>query len=137
MESAEGETNPSDGESDELQSHRQKSAGDEEDDDDGESIFPLVGDPGDPAPTRKAAPVGRVAQSMPLATTANAPSSIGVGGSDVDASPVSTSPGSNADGAIPTPVLGGREARRIEWTAAGPTGTVEGRTSRSTIGGGR
>ena len=85
MESAEGETNPSDGESDELQSHRQKSAGDEEDDDDEESIFPLVVDP---APTRKAAPVGRAAQSMPLATTADAPLSIGVGGSGVDASPV-------------------------------------------------
>ena len=125
MESVKGETNPSDGESDELQSDRQKSAGDEEDDDDEESMIPLVVDP---APTRKAAPVGRAAQSMPLATTADAPLSIGVGGSDVDASPVSTSPGSNADGAIPSPVLGGREARRLEWTAAGPTGTVEGRT---------
>ena len=39
----EGETNPSDSDSDELQSDRQKSAGDEEDDDDEESIFPLVG----------------------------------------------------------------------------------------------
>ena len=125
MESVEGKTNPSDGESDELQSDRQKSAGDEEDDDDEESRFPLVGDP---APTRKVSPVGRAAQSMPLATTAHAPLSIGVGGSDVDASPVSTSPGSNADGAMPLPVLCGREARRLEWTAAGPTGTVDGRT---------
>ena len=25
-------------------------------------------------------------------------------------------------------MLGGREARRLEWTAAGPTGTVDGRT---------
>ena len=56
-------------------------------------------------------------------------SSIGVGGSDVDASPVSTSPGSNADCAMPSPVLGGREARWLEWAAAGPTGTVDGRTS--------
>ena len=55
-------------------------------------------------------------------------SSIGVGGSDVDASPVSTSPGSNADGAMLSPVLGGRVARRLEWRVAGPTGTVEGRT---------
>ena len=89
---------------------------------------------------------------MPLATTANAPLSIvrpakassqsivvkspervynsrtGVGGSDVNTSPVSTSPGSNADGAVPSPVMGGREVRRLEWTAAGSTGTVEGRT---------
>ena len=125
VESVEGETNPSDGKSDELQSNRQKSAGDEEDDDDEESIFPLVVDP---APTREAAPVERAAQSMPLATTADAQSSIGVGGSDADASPVSTSPGSNADGAMPSPVLGGREARRLEWTSAGLTGTVDGRT---------
>ena len=125
MESVEGETNPSDGESDELQSDRQKSAGDEEDDDDEESVFSLVVDP---APTRKAAPVGRTAQSMPLATTTDAPLSISVGGSDVDASPVPTSPGSNADGAMPSPVLGGREARRLEWTATGPTGAVDGRT---------
>ena len=55
-------------------------------------------------------------------------STTGVGGSDVNASPVSTSPGSNADGTISSPVLGGREARRLEWTAEGPTGTVEGRT---------
>ena len=54
--------------------------------------------------------------------------SIGVGGSDVDVSPASTSPGPNSNGAMPSPVLGGREARRLEWTAAGPTGTVEGRT---------
>ena len=149
MEPVEGETNASNGESDELQSDRQKSAGDEEDDDDEESIFPLVVDP---APTREAAPVGRAAQSMPLATTADVPlsvgrstkvnsqpievespervnnSSIGVRGSDVDASPISTSPGSNADGAMPSPVLGGREAHRLEWTAAGPTGTVDGHT---------
>ena len=59
MESVEGETNPSDGESDELQSDRQKSAGDEEYDDDEKSIFPLVVDP---APTREAASVGKAAQ---------------------------------------------------------------------------
>ena len=130
MESVEGEANPSDGESDELQSDRQ-SAGDEEDDDDEESIVPLVVDP---APTREAAPVGRAAtkanfQPIEVESPERANnSSIGVGGSDVDVNPVSTSPGSNADGAMPSPVLGGREARRLEWTAAGPTGTVEGRT---------
>ena len=131
MESVEGETNPSEGESDELQSDRQKSAGDEEDDDDEKSIFPLVVDP---APTREAAPVGRAAtkaNSQPIEVEsperANN-SSIGVGGSDVDASPISALPGSNADGAIPSPVRGGREARRLEWTVAGPTGTVDGRT---------
>ena len=59
--SVEGETNPSDGESDELQSDRQKSAEGEEDDNDEESIFPLVVDP---APTGEADPVGRAAQSM-------------------------------------------------------------------------
>ena len=58
MESVERETNPSDGESDELQSVIQKGAGDEKDDDDEESIFPLAVDP---APTREAAPVGRAA----------------------------------------------------------------------------
>ena len=57
MESVEGETNASNGESDELQFDCQKSAGDEEDDDDEESIFPLVVDL---APTREAAPVGRL-----------------------------------------------------------------------------
>ena len=149
MESMEGETNPGDGESDELQSDRQKSAGNEEDDGDEESIFPLAVDP---APTRKAAPVGRAVQSMPLATTADAPLSIGrptkanfqpieiesperdnnsiigVGGSDVDATLVSASSGSHADGAMPSPVLGGRGPRRLEWTAAVPTGPVDGRT---------
>ena len=30
--------------------------------------------------------------------------------------------------AIPPPVLGGREASRLKWTAEGPTGTVEGPT---------
>ena len=65
MESVKGETDASNGESDELQSDRQKSTGDEEDDDDEEFVFPVVVDP---APTRAAAPVGRAAQSMPLAT---------------------------------------------------------------------
>ena len=78
----------------------------------------------DPAPTRAAAPVGRAAQSMPLATTADATlstsrpnkansqpievesservnnSSIVIGESDVNASPVSISPESNADDAM-------------------------------------
>ena len=149
MEPEEGETNASNGESDELQFDRQKNAGDQEDDDDKEPIFLLVVDP---TPTRAIAPMGRAAQSMSLATTADAPlsidrptkansqpievespervnsSSIGVGGSDVNACPVSTSPGSNTDGTMPSPVLGGREARRLEWTATGPTSTVEGRT---------
>ena len=58
MESVEGETSPSDCVSNELQSDRQKSTGDEEDGDDEESIFPLIVDP---APTREAAPVGRAA----------------------------------------------------------------------------
>ena len=143
MKSVEGKTNASNGESDELQFDRQKSAGDEE------SIFPLAIDP---ASTRAAAPVGRVAHSMPLTTTADAPlsigrptktnsqptevesperinnSSIGVGVSDVNATPVATSPESNANGAMLSPVLGGWEACRLEWTRAGPTDTVEGRT---------
>ena len=147
MESAEGETNASNGESDELQFDHQKSAGNEEDDGDEESIFPPVINL---ASSRATASVRRAAQLMPLATTADAPlsmgratkansqpieverpdnSSIGVGGPDVDASTVSTSPGSNADGPMPSPMLGGREAPRLEWTAAGPTGTtVDGRT---------
>ena len=143
MNSVEGETNASNGESDELQFDRQKSAGDEK------SIFPLAIAP---ASTRAAAPVGRVAQSMPLTTTADAPlgigrptktnsqpieverperinnSSIGVGLSDINATPVATSPESNADGAMLSPVLGGWEACRLEWTKAGPTDMVEGRT---------
>ena len=44
MESVEGETNASNGESDELPFDRLKSAGDEEDDDDEESIFSLIVD---------------------------------------------------------------------------------------------
>ena len=143
MKSVEGETNASNGESDKLQFDRQKSAGDEK------SIFPLAIAP---ASTRAAAPVGRVAQSMPLTTTADAPlgigrptktnsqpievesperinnSSIGVGLSDINATPVATSPKSNADGAMLSPVLGGWEACRLEWTKSGPTDTVEGRT---------
>ena len=74
MEFVEVETNASNGESDELQSDRQKSAGDEEHDDDEESIFLLIVDP---APTWVAATAGRAAQSMPLATTADVPLSIG------------------------------------------------------------
>ena len=41
----EGQTNASNGESDDLQFDRQKSAENEEDDDDEESIFPVVVDP--------------------------------------------------------------------------------------------
>ena len=36
--------------------------------------------------------------------------------------------GTETGEAIPLPVLGGREAARLKWTAEGPTGTVEGRT---------
>ena len=36
--------------------------------------------------------------------------------------------GTETGEAIPPPVLGGREAARLKWTAEGPTGTVEGRT---------
>ena len=149
MESVERDPNACKVVSDELQSDRQKSAGDGEDDDDEESIVPLVVDP---APTRAAAPDGRAAQSMLLTTTAGVPLSIGgttkaysepigiespervkylsIGGgrSNVKASPVPTSPGSNTDGAMPLPVLGGTEARRLEWTAVGPSCPVEGRT---------
>ena len=67
MESVERKTNASNGESDELQFDRQKSAGYEENDDDREFFFPLVVDP---APIRAAAPVG-------LAPTADATLSIG------------------------------------------------------------
>ena len=70
MESVEGETNASNGESDDLQFDRQKSAGDEEDGDDEDSIFLLVVDP---APTRAAAPLGRAAQLMSLTTTDDFP----------------------------------------------------------------
>ena len=143
-------------ESDEAQSDRQRSGGDEEDDGDEKDIFSLIVDP---APTRAAsrvgkAPqalsltppsltpaatlVGRVSQAMPLSPTADAPSiigwpteanskpngvgsperinnpSIGGGESDVSGSPVPTSPGWIADGAMPSPVLSGREARRFE-----------------------
>ena len=53
MESVEGKANTTNGESDELQSDRQKYAEDEEDgDNDEELIFPLAVDP---APTRAAA----------------------------------------------------------------------------------
>ena len=74
MESAEGETNASNGESDELQFDHQKSAGNEEDDGDEESIFPPVINL---ASSRATASVRRAAQLMPLATTADAPLSIG------------------------------------------------------------
>ena len=63
MESVEGTTNVSNGASEELEFDRQKSAGDEEDDHEEESIFPLVIDPD---PTRAAAPVGNATQSMPI-----------------------------------------------------------------------
>ena len=36
--------------------------------------------------------------------------------------------GTETGEAIPPPVLGGREAARLKWTAEGPTGTGEGRT---------
>ena len=43
-------------------------------------------------------------------------------------SPVPSTRGTKTGEAIPLPVLGGREAARLKWTAEGPTGTVEGRT---------
>ena len=54
--------------------------------------------------------------------------SVGGGESDVinSVNPAPTSPGSNADGAMLSPLLGGRKARRLGWTAAGTTGTVKG-----------
>ena len=45
---------------------------------------------------------------------------------DASASPVPTSPGSNADGIMSSAVPGEREARRFEWTATDPN-TAEGR----------
>ena len=50
------ETDSSNGESDEVQSDRQRGAGEEEDDNNKDSTFSLVFDP---VPTREAAPVRR------------------------------------------------------------------------------
>ena len=47
---------------------------------------------------------------------------------DAQESPVPSTKGTEIGEAIPPPVLGGREAARLKWTAEGPTGTVEGRT---------
>ena len=47
---------------------------------------------------------------------------------DAQESPVPSTRGTETGEAIPPPVLGGREAARLNWTAEGPTGTVEGRT---------
>ena len=47
---------------------------------------------------------------------------------DAQESPVPPTRGTETGEAIPPPVLGGREAARLKWTAEGPTGTVEGRT---------
>ena len=47
---------------------------------------------------------------------------------DAQESPVPFTRGTETGEAIPPPVLGGREAARLKWTAKGPTGTVEGRT---------
>ena len=75
-----------------------------------------------PLTTKTNAPlsIGRPSNANSEPTEVQSPekvnnSSIGVGGSDVEARPVLTSPGSNADGAMPLPVLGRREARRLEW----------------------
>ena len=43
-------------------------------------------------------------------------------------SAVPSTRGTETGEAIPSPVLGGREAARLKWTAEGPTGTVEGQT---------
>ena len=47
---------------------------------------------------------------------------------DTQESPVPSTRGTETGEAIPPPVLGGREAARLKWTAKGSTGTVEGRT---------
>ena len=47
---------------------------------------------------------------------------------DAQESPVQSTREMETGEAIPPPVLGGREAARLKWTAKGPTGTVEGRT---------
>ena len=47
---------------------------------------------------------------------------------DAQESPVPSTRGTEIGEAIPPPVLGGREAARLKWTAGGPTETVEGRT---------
>ena len=47
---------------------------------------------------------------------------------DAQESPVPSTRGTETGEAIPLPVLGGREAARLTWTAEGPTGTVESRT---------
>ena len=53
---------------------------------------------------------------------------VGRGGSDSVRNKDLSMSGTETDKAIPPPVLGGREAARLEWTAGGPTGTVESRT---------
>ena len=86
LESLEKETDASNGKSDEAQSNRHETAGDEKDDDDDES---LVADPAiaraaapvrraaqAPSMTLVAAPVRRTAQSMTLTPTGDAPSSM-------------------------------------------------------------
>ena len=47
---------------------------------------------------------------------------------DAQESTVPSTRGTETGEAIPAPVLGGREAARLNWTAEGPTGTLEGRT---------
>ena len=47
---------------------------------------------------------------------------------DAQESPVPSTRGTETGEAIPPPVLGGREAARLKWTAKGPTEPVEGRT---------
>ena len=68
-------------------------------------------------PSRSKVPKGSITRTL-----------TSIRGLDVDASPIPTSPGLNVDGAMPSPVLGGREARRLERTTAGQPGMVEGRT---------
>ena len=46
---------------------------------------------------------------------------------DAQESPVPSTRGMETGEAIPLPVLGGREAARLKWTAEGPIGTLEGR----------
>ena len=47
---------------------------------------------------------------------------------DAQESAVPSTRGTETGEAVPPPVLGGREAARLKWTAEGPTGTVEGQT---------
>ena len=124
MESEEVETDESNGQSDEVQSDHQRSAGNRKDCDDKGSIFSLIVDH---APTRAAAPVRRAAQLMALNPTADGPSGIG-GSTKTNSETIGIGSPKRVNNPSIGSVPGGRKACRLEWTAADPTGTVEGRT---------